>query len=58
MIGTPRSFDLVDHVGAEALRVGQRRTGLVDAGVDGAAEMLEEGSEEAAIESRIDRAPD
>ena len=35
-------LDLARDVGAEALRVGQRRSRLVDAGVDGAAQVLEE----------------
>ena len=52
-------LDLAHDVRAEALRVGQRRAGLVDAGVDRAAEMLEERAEQTPIEiGAIARATD
>ena len=38
-----------EHVAAEAALVGGRMAGLVDAAVDAAAEMLDEGAEQAAI---------
>ena len=41
-----------DDVPAHAVRVGGRMTGLVDAGVDRAAEMLEEGAVEAIVDLR------
>ena len=37
------------HVAAEALLVGGRMAGLVDAAIDAAAEMLDEGAEQARV---------
>ena len=46
--------DQLDHVGAEAVRVGARVAGLVDAGVDAAAQVLDERAEQ----PRADRGDD
>ena len=43
-------LDLACDVGAEPLRIGEARAGLVHARVDRAAEVLEEGAEQAPIE--------
>ena len=42
--------DELEHVAAEAVLVGGRVAGLVDAAVDGAAEMLEEGAVDAVVD--------
>ena len=42
--------NFVHHVFAKAVRVGKLRSGLVDAFVDGASQMLEEGAEEIAVD--------
>ncbi len=44
--------DEVDDVAAHAVRVGGRMAGLVDAGVDGAAEVLEERAVEPVVDGR------
>ena len=44
--------DLVDDVLAEAVRVGEGIAGVVDARIDGAAQVLEKRAEQAAIEIR------
>ena len=51
MIGTPSPLISLDDVGAEAVRVGERRARLVHAGVDRPAEMLQERAEQAPIEA-------
>ena len=46
----------MQHVLAEAIRIGQFRSGIIDAFIDGAPQMLEKRAEEIAIERR-DGAP-
>ena len=51
-IAHDRRAELLDegeHVAAEALRVGGRMAGLVDAAIDATAEMLDEGAEQAGV---------
>ena len=48
--GHAEVFDFPRDVGAESLRIGEARPGLVHAGVDGAAQVFEERTEHTAIE--------
>ena len=47
---TPELADQVEHVAAEAVLVGGGVAGLVDAGVDAAAHVLDERAEQAAVD--------
>ena len=49
MIVGPSSRTSVEHVAAEALLVGGGVAGLVDAAIDAAPEVLDEGAEQARI---------
>ncbi len=53
-IAHDRRAELLDegeHVAAEAVRIGGRMAGLVDAAIDATAEMLDEGAEQAGVGS-------
>ena len=49
--------DFGDDVFAKAFFVGQFRAGLIDTGIDRAAQVLEEGTEQAAIQAATDIGP-